>query len=176
MEIEHLHEFTVIAKLQSFSRAAEELCISQSSLSKHMLSLERELGVPLLVRNPRSVELSPAGTQILPLAAQAYELQNKISVAAALQSSREKTLLKIASIPVMAQYNITGILAKFQRLHPGVTLEVQECEQHGIPAALEQGTCELAFLRLSGGMEDHMEVLEFCRDNLVAVVPREQRL
>lgn len=176
MEIEHLHEFAVIAKLQSFSRAAEELCISQSSLSKHMLSLERELGVPLLVRNPRSVELSPAGAQILPLAAQAYELQNKIAVAAALQSSREKTLLKIASIPVMAQYNITGILAKFQRLHPGVTLEVQECEQHGIPALLEQGTCELAFLRLSGGMEDHMEVLEFCRDNLVAVVPRDHPL
>lgn len=176
MEIEHLHEFTVIAKLKSFSRAAEELCISQSSLSKHMLSLERELGVPLLVRNARSVELSPAGAQILPLAAQAYELQNQITVTAALQSSREKTLLRIASIPVMAQYNITGILAKFQRLHPGVTLEVQECEQHGIPALLEQETCELAFLRLSGGTERNMEVLEFCRDNLVAVVPRDHPL
>lgn len=176
MEIEHLHEFTVIAKLQSFSRAAEELCISQSSLSKHMLALERELGVPLLVRNPRSVELSPAGAQILPLAAQTYEIQNKITVAAALQSSREKTLLKIASIPVMAQYNITGILAKFQRLHPGATLEVQECEQHEISARLEQGACELAFFRLSGGEESDLEVLEFCRDNLVAVVPRDHPL
>ena len=176
MEIEHLHEFTVIAKLGSFSRAAEELCISQSSLSKHMLALERELGVPLLVRNPRSVELSPAGAQILPLAAQAYEIQNKITVAAALQSSREKTLLKIASIPVMAQYNITGILAKFQRLHPGVTLEVQECEQHEIPALLEQGECELAFFRLNTDAESNMEQLEFCRDNLVAVVPRDHPL
>lgn len=173
MEIEHLHEFTVIAKLQSFSRAAEELCISQSSLSKHMLSLERELGVPLLVRNPRSVELSPAGAQILPLAAQAYEIQNKITVAAARQSSQERTLLKIASIPVMAQYNITGVLAKFQRLHPGVTLEVQECEQHELSPMLEQGTCELAFSRLRGGPESNMEALEFCRDNLVAVVPQD---
>lgn len=176
MEIEHLHEFTVIAKLRSFSRAAEELCISQSSLSKHMLALERELGVPLLVRNPRSVELSPAGAQILPMAAQAYEIQNKINVAAALQSSREKTLLKIASIPVMAQYNITGVLAKFQRLHPGVTLEVEECEQHEIAALLEQGGCELAFLRLSRELESSLESLEFCRDNLVAVVPRDHPL
>lgn len=64
MEIEHLYEFTVIAKLESFSRAAEELCMSQSSLSKHILALERELGVPLLVRNPRSVGLSQAGAQI----------------------------------------------------------------------------------------------------------------
>lgn len=176
MEIEHLYEFTVIAKLQSFSRAAEELCMSQSSLSKHILSLERELGVPLLLRNPRSVELSPAGAQILPLAAQAYEIQNKITVAAALQSSREKTLLKIASIPVMAQYNITGVLAKFQRLHPGVTLEVTECEQQELLSLLEQGTCELAFSRWDGGSENNLEYLEFCRDNLVAVVPREHPL
>ena len=90
MDIEYLCEFTVIAKLESFSRAAEELCISQSSLSKHILTLERELGVPLLVRNSRNVTLSPAGAQILPMAAQVYELKNKIMVAAAKQSSRQK--------------------------------------------------------------------------------------
>lgn len=176
MEIEHLYEFTVIAELQSFSRAAEELCMSQSSLSKHILSLERELGVPLLIRNPRSVALSPAGAQILPLAAQAYEIQNKITVAAARQSSKEKTLLKIASIPVMAQYNITGVLAKFQRIHPEVTLEVAECEQHELSALLEQGGCELAFSRFSKAQESNLECLEFCRDNLVAVVPKEHPL
>ena len=175
MEIEHLYEFTVIAKLQSFSRAADELCMSQSSLSKHILALERELGVPLLVRNPRSVELSPAGAQILPLAAQAYEIQNKISVAAAKQSSRERSLLKLASIPVMAQYNITGILAKFQRLHPNVTLEVTECEQRELTSLLEEGGCELAFSRRS--REDApLEYLEFCRDNLVAVVSKDHAL
>lgn len=176
MEIEHLYEFTVIAKLRSFSRAAEELCMSQSSLSKHILALERELGVPLLVRNPRSVDLSPAGAQILPMAAQVYELQNKISVAAAKQSSREKTLLKIASIPVMAQYNITGVLAKFQRLRPDVTLEVTECEQRELLSLLENGGCELAFSRRSRTPEGSLEYLEFCRDNLVAVVPKDHAL
>lgn len=145
MEIEHLYEFTVIAKLESFSRAAEELCMSQSSLSKHILALERELGVPLLVRNPRSVGLSQAGAQILPLAAQVYELQKKIQVAADKQSSREKTLLSIASIPVMAQYNITGVLAKFQRQHPGVTLEVMECEQRELPALRSRAAASWPF-------------------------------
>lgn len=91
MEIEYLYEFTVIAKMQNFSRAAEELCMSQSSLSKHVLALERELGVPLLIRNSRNVTLSPAGAQILPLAAQASELKNKIRVVADKQSGREKT-------------------------------------------------------------------------------------
>lgn len=171
MEIEHLYEFTVIAKLGSFSRAAEELSISQSSLSKHILALERELGAPLLVRSARSVSLSPAGIQILPMAAQAYEIQNKIRVAAAKESDR--TVLRIASIPVMAQYNITGVLALYQRLHPDVTLEVQECEQRELLSLLEEGKCELAFSRRDGSTDgDELSYLEFCRDNLVAVVPK----
>lgn len=171
MEIEHLYEFTVVAKLESFSRAAEELCMSQSSLSKHILALERDLGAPLLIRNPRSVSLSPAGAEILPLAAQAYALLGRIQATAARQSSQDKTILRIASIPVMAQYDITGILARFQRLRPAVTLDVMECEQRELSSLLEEGQCALAFSRRSRTPDASLEYLEFCRDNLVAAVP-----
>lgn len=178
MEIEYLREFTVIAKLESFSKAADELCISQSSLSKHMLALERDLGTPLLVRNSRNVTLSVAGAHILPLAAQIYELENKIRVVADRQSTREKDLLSIASIPVMAQYNITGLLAKFQRLHPDVTLEVMECEQQDIQNKLEKDECQLAFTRqgLEVGADEELKTVTVCRDNLVAVVSRSHPL
>lgn len=171
MEIEYLREFTVVAKLGSFSRAAEELCLSQSALSKHILALERELGAPLLVRNSRNVSLSVAGAQILPLAAQIYQLSNKIRVAADHQSLREKTFLRIASIPVMAQYNITGLLAKFQQLHPQVALEVSECEQKELLTLLEKSQCELGFYRKGLGDEENLDFVEICRDNLVAVLP-----
>lgn len=171
MEIEYLREFTVVAKLGSFSRAAEELCLSQSALSKHILALERELGAPLLVRNSRNVSLSIAGAQILPLAAQIYQLSNKIRVAADHQSVREKTFLRIASIPVMAQYNITGLLAKFQQLNSSIALEVTECEQQALSSMLEKAECELAFTRRGFSEEDNLEFIEICRDNLVAVVP-----
>ncbi len=176
MEIEYLSEFTVVAKLGSFSRAAEELCMSQSSLSKHILTLERELGVSLLQRNSRHVTLSQVGAQILPLAAQVDELKNKIRVAAAKQSSRAKTILSIASIPVMAQYNITGLLAKFQREYPQITLEIMECERQEIMDMLESGKSELAFYRRGLEAEEGLEYLEVCRDNLVAVVPKSHPL
>ena len=171
MEIEYLREFTVVAKLGSFSRAAEELNLSQSALSKHILALERELGAPLLIRNSRNVSLSTAGAQILPLAAQIYQLSNKIRVAADHQSAREKTFLRIASIPVMAQYNITGLLVGFQRLHPDIALDVTECEHSSLSSLLEKGECELAFTRRGFGYDDNMQYVDICRDNLVAVVP-----
>ncbi len=172
MEIEYLYEFTVIAMQASFSRAAEELCISQSSLSKHMMALERELGVTLLQRSARQVSLTPVGAQILPLAAQASELKNKIHVAADKQSSRGKHILPVASIPVMAQYNITGLLARFQRACPKVTLEVLEREQQELSTLLENGTCELAFSRRALEGDPGLEYLELCQDNLVAVMSR----
>lgn len=176
MDIEYLCEFTVIAKLESFSRAAEELCISQSSLSKHILTLERELGVPLLVRNSRNVSLSPAGAQILPMAAQVYELKNKIMATAAKQNSRQKSILCIASIPVMAQYDITGILARFQRTCPEVALDVLECERQDLPELLDSGKSELAFCRRGLEPEEGLEYLELCQDNLVAVLPADHPL
>lgn len=176
MEIEHLYEFVVVAKMESFSRAAEELCMSQSSLSKHILALERDLGVTLLERRPRSVVLTPVGAQIMPMAAQAYELQNKIRVISDRQSSREKSVLCIASIPVMAQYNITGMLAKFQRQNPEVTLDVQEREQQDLQAMLEKDECELAFCRKGLEPEENLEYMEVCRDNLVAVVSKQHPL
>lgn len=170
MEIEYLHEFTVIANLGSFSRAAEELCISQSALSKHIAALERELDTPLLTRNSRNVSLSPAGAQILPMAAEIFSLGNKIRVAAAKESRKDRHILTIASIPVMAQYNITGVLAKFQQLYPQITLDVAECEQHDLDAMLRDGRCELAFTRRSGNGAEDMEYLPFAQDHLVAVM------
>ena len=176
MEIEYLHEFTVIANLGSFSRAAEELCISQSSLSKHIAALERELDTPLLTRNSRNVSLSPAGAQILPMAAEIFSLGNKIRVAAAKESRKDRHILTIASIPVMAQYNITGALAKFQQQFPQITLDVAECEQHDLDSMLRDGRCELAFTRRAGSGADDMEYLPFAQDHLVAVMPRSHPL
>ncbi len=170
MEIEYLHEFTVIANLRSFSRAAEELCISQSALSKHIAALERELDTPLLTRNSRNVSLSSAGAQILPIAAEIFSLGNKIRVAAAKESRKDRHILTIASIPVMAQYNITGALAKFQQLFPQITLDVAECEQHDLDAMLRDGRCELAFTRRTGSGAEDMEYLPFAQDHLVAVM------
>ena len=176
MEIEYLYEFTVIAGLESFSRAAEELCISQSSLSKHILALERELGVPLLQRNSRNVTLSQAGVQIFPMAQKITELNHSIHTIAKAQEEREKTVLPIATIPVMAHYGIPGLLADFHRDNPGVMLEVTECERQELLDLLEHGKCELAFVRKGLEEVQGLDYLPLYRDRLVAVMSRSHPL
>src|ERR671936_2878020 len=62
MQLEaRLRAFAAVAREGSFSRAAEELFVSQPAISKHVASLERELGAQLVVRNRRGASLTPAG-------------------------------------------------------------------------------------------------------------------
>jgi DNA-binding transcriptional LysR family regulator len=176
MEMDYICEFAVIAKLGSFSLAAEELFISQSSLSKHIIALEKELNVKLFDRTSRKVALSEAGAQILPYANQVFEIKERITRIAAEQISRQKRVIKIASIPVMAQYDITGATLRFQKEHPEINLSISEYEQYEILRLLESGECELAFTRESHEESPFLEYTTFCKDYLVVVLPRSHRL
>src|SRR3954451_25328930 len=65
MELRHLRYFVAIAEERSITRAAERLWIAQPGLSTQVRRLEAELGIPLLDRHPRGVELTPAGELFL---------------------------------------------------------------------------------------------------------------
>ena len=178
MELEYLYEFTVIARLRSYSRASEELCISQSSLSKHVKTLERELGGELLRRSSRSVEMTPLGAEIFPFAREVGVLNNAIRAAAEVHADREKKTLPLATLPVMAYYGITELLADFRRDHPRVSLEVTECERQELLELLSAGGRELVFARLGleEDGEENLEELVLRRDHLTAAVSRSNPL
>ncbi|MBQ9309111.1 MAG: LysR family transcriptional regulator, partial [Clostridia bacterium] len=68
METEYLRQFALLAKECHFQTAADLLYISQSTLSKHIAALEKELGEPLFYRTTRQVSLTPFGEKMLPYA------------------------------------------------------------------------------------------------------------
>ena len=68
MNTEYIHEFVVLAETKNFWEASERLFMNQSTLSKHIKSLEIELGVPLFTRTTRRVELTNYGHTFLPYA------------------------------------------------------------------------------------------------------------
>lgn len=176
MNTEYLREFITIARLSSFSRAAEELCISQSSLSKHIAALEQELGIRLFNRTSRSVELSDVGKRLLPHAAGIAEMSQQIQSIAyrqAIWDAHKKRCRKVgvASFPLMAAYNITGVIADFYRAYPDIAVSTSEFEPYSIPHLLDTNQFELAFVRpFHSGMNEY-EAIEYCSEDVIAVLP-----
>jgi len=77
MRTEYLYEFIALTKYGNFQIAADSLFISQSSLSKHIQSIESELGVALLRHNKNKFSLTPEGMDFLPYAVKICDLRNE---------------------------------------------------------------------------------------------------
>ena len=74
MDIQYFSEFIKLVEIGNFMEAADELFISQSTLSKHINALEKELEVSLFDRTTRRVKLTQAGRALLPYAVKIVQL------------------------------------------------------------------------------------------------------
>ncbi len=171
MEINYLREFVVLAQTGNFMEAADILYSSQSTLSKHIKSIELELGVPLFDRTTRKVRVSKFGQLLLPYAKQITELQNKYT--AILQNSLEtdKEILTLGSIYGLAQYKITDILVNFKKSRPQSTLNVLQASSDVLTEMLRQKKCECAFIRDIVDVDDEFVKTPYVTDTIVAILP-----
>lgn len=123
MQVEaRLRAFSAVSRHGSFSRAARELFISQPAVSKHVASLERQLGTALVVRARRGATLTPAGRQLADhvLRAEALLANAERAVAAAAGATFGTLSLVASGIP--GTYLLPGVLARFVQAHPDVEL------------------------------------------------------
>lgn len=178
MEIKYLQEFIVLANAGNFTEAAELLFISQSTLSKHIKSIEQELGVELFDRTTRSVSISEFGELLLPYANEILELHNQYNTALEKKLPTNRETLTVGSIRSLAQYNITDILARFKKVRPQSTVKMIHSIHDGMPLGirklkefLRQKKCDLAFLRIYEKGDDDLIKIPYVNDSLVAVIP-----
>ena len=77
MDFHQLRVFVEVARQKSFSRAAEKIFLTQPTVSAHIKSLEKEIGIPLLVRGQRELQLTDAGKVLFQYAQQLLNLERK---------------------------------------------------------------------------------------------------
>lgn len=173
MEMKQLEYFLILAETGNYMAAAEALFISQSSLSKQILALEKELGFQLFDRSKRKIAMTPAGTVFLH---HAQEI-NHAYQAMLVETKPYKTAssLSIIAIPVIAQYGIAAYIAQFQREYPNIQLVLEEREASAILPALNGHQCDLAFVRDNYLDKDKYAVLEIARDKMLVVLSNKHR-
>jgi len=139
-----LRAFEAAARLLSFTRAAEELNVTQVAISRQVRVLEGYLGVELFRRGPRSIELTDAGARLYPAVGRAFD---EISHAAALVSRRNRPdVLAIQAYTTFAQHGLIPLLSRFHEKHPGIEVRLSASTQavdfahRDLDAAIRSGT------------------------------------
>ena len=147
MDQETLLIFLTIVNMNSVSKAAEQLYISQSSISKRLQQLEREIGVPLILRKKgtRGIELTPAGISFLPVAEQIINLCQQ---ATELKKDSNRISLSIASVDSLNASFLAPIYRELLEMNPSIKLSVTTNLSMQIYRFVEQHICDYGFVTI----------------------------
>ncbi len=118
--------FEAAARHQSFTRAAEELGMTQAAVSYQIKMLEDRIGAPLFIRMPRQVALTAKGRQLAPAVTEAFE-----ALRAAFAGIEEagQSVLSITTLTTFAANWLIPRLGKFQQLHPNIAVQISVSSQ-----------------------------------------------
>lgn len=126
MEISQLRAILAIAKSHSFSRAAQELYLSQSTLSLQVAKLEKELGVTLFYRTTRTVHLTEAGEEFVKSAGDILRNIRLLSQNMSAYGGLMRGTLTIGAISSLEAIHFSEMLASFYSLYPSLNIDLQE--------------------------------------------------
>ncbi|ASL48771.1 Glycine cleavage system transcriptional activator (plasmid) [Burkholderia sp. AD24] len=163
--INGLEAFEAVARRNSFSKAADELSITQSAVSHRLSQLEWLLGVPLLSRVGHSVSLTAQGRDFLPHVALALKsLQAGI---ATMVEPRQRTI-RLSLAPALAAKWLVQHLAAFQRTHPEINLDISVTSRM---LDIRAGEVDVG-LRFGNGDWEGLDAIELIRTRIFPVCSR----
>lgn len=175
MNADNIKAFLAVEKHLNFSLAAEELGISQPTLSKHIKALEREIGAPLFTRSARGVSPTMAGIKFSEHARVLTEDFDKMVLSMKAFSPGQKRNISLASVPVMKTYQITGMIAAFRAAQPDIHIDIREADTSFVIQALASGNADVAYAgthTLKGNDFNRYDITE---DALVMIVGKNHR-
>lgn len=167
MEISRLRSFAAVVKYGSFTKAAEQLYLSQPTVSTHIRALEEQLGCQLIARTTKSAEVTPKGRELYSYAAGILELWDR-----AVQACRsgERGIIHLGASTIPSAYILPDILPEYGRRNPNTYFVIHQSDSQGIINGLEEGLFDLGLI----GMRPENGTLDcraFYRDNMVLVTP-----
>ena len=144
--VDRLLLLLLVFRTGSLSAAADELALSTSAVSQQISKLEREVGLPLVVRHPKGMRLTDAGVK---LSSYAATIDNALTAARNEMSAfaqLDRGEVRIATFPTFAASVMPKILQYFHELHPDLDVTVRSYRLDRIEEALERREVDLATL------------------------------
>jgi DNA-binding transcriptional LysR family regulator len=169
MDLDNLKTFIEVARLASFSRAAEKVLRSQPAVSAQIRQLEQEYGQRLFDRSAKSVRLTPAGEVVFNYANQLLALQAKSLQAVSEQDGVRSGTLSIGANEGTFLYVLPKVLAKYHKQFPRVKISVYRSFTHKVTEKVEEGTVDLGVLTMPV-KSPSLEAIPVFRDRILLMV------
>jgi DNA-binding transcriptional LysR family regulator len=147
MEIRELRAFIAVAEERSLSAAARRFHVSQSALSQTIQSLERQMGVQLLVRSSTGVAVTEAGGKLLREGRELLAQYDRVVAAVAGSDAAGPGTLRVGIPLELPADLLPGALAEFSAEYPLTRVDVSHASTAGQLAALEAGRLDAALVR-----------------------------
>jgi len=177
MELRHLRYFIAVAEELHFGKAGKRLNISQPPLSQQIRQLEEEIGVRLLNRTRRRVELTTAGLIFLAEARRIMSLSEEAMRRAIRAEKGEIGQLAISFIGSANYSVLPPVVREFRKRFRDVDLSLTELNTSHQIEALRDGRVQVGFLRLPRGIEkEGLTVEPVFREALLVALPRNHSL
>jgi DNA-binding transcriptional LysR family regulator len=177
MDLNALEAFVAVAESSSFSRAAEQLFLTQPAVSKRIATLESQLDARLFDRVGRSIQLTEAGAALLPTARRVLaELQQTRTTLKQLASGEVAGRLSIGTSHHIGLHRLPPVLRSFTADYPSVELDLHFMDSEEACAAVERSELELAVVTLPESPFPRLATEEIWPDPLDFVVGPEHPL
>jgi DNA-binding transcriptional LysR family regulator len=144
LELRQLRTFAAVAERRNFTRAADDLHIAQQAVSQHVKALERALGVTLLRRNSRRVELTAEGAVFLADCRRVLAAADRAGRRVRAAARGEAGTLRLAYTMTTVWEMTPQVLARLADLYPDVKIESREVFGADVPELLLAERCDLA--------------------------------
>jgi DNA-binding transcriptional LysR family regulator len=180
IDVRRLRVLSEVAARGSFSAAAGALALTQSAVSQHVAALERELGLPLVERGMRPVELTDAGHALIRHATGIFARIDGAEQELAEIAGRREGRLRLGSVPTALATFVPAAFRRFRRGHGHVTLTVVDDALQRLLPRLEASELDLALIYEHPGLPE-VAALDLDRTPLLTdlyqvVLPQRHRL
>ncbi|MNX96097.1 HTH-type transcriptional activator CmpR [compost metagenome] len=170
VSLRQLRAFIAVAEELHFTRAAEKLNLSQSSVSALIHELEGNLGLKLFDRHTRLMQITQAGAELLPTVKKAVA-----DIDSVLENSNELRSLgrgrvSIAASSIQAALMLPRFIREFCVGHPGVKVELHDVSEHEVPRMVSSGEVDFGIGTIPEGQPD-LTAYRLSSDAFVIVMP-----
>ena len=171
MELRQLQSLVAVVKYRSFTKAAEMLYISQPTISTHIRMLEEELEYRLIIRNTKSIQVTPRGMELYECACKMLALKDGLMQRWAEENQK---VIRLGASTIPADYILPEVLPVFREKAPDVQFHISQSDSRKILEGIKNGRYSLGMIGMEADVEE-IAFVPFYRDEMVMITPYEER-